>query len=38
MNRTQFIAMQYGPLVDVFREVKQIFDPANRFRFRMEPP
>jgi FAD/FMN-containing dehydrogenase/Fe-S oxidoreductase len=29
LSRTQFIRTQYGPLADVFREVKQIFDPAG---------
>ncbi len=27
LSRTPFIAMQYGPLCDVFREVKRRFDP-----------
>ncbi len=31
LSRTQFIVQQYGPLVDVFREVKRIFDPGNVF-------
>ncbi len=29
LSRTSFIRQQYGPLADVFREVKQIFDPQN---------
>jgi FAD/FMN-containing dehydrogenase/Fe-S oxidoreductase len=29
LSRTQFIPMQYGPLVNVFREVKYLFDPTN---------
>ena len=31
LSRTPFIRQQYGPLADVFREVKRIFDPANIF-------
>ena len=31
LSRTSFIRRQYGPLADVFREVKQIFDPDNIF-------
>ena len=31
LSRTQFIRQQYGPLVRVFAEVKQIFDPKNTF-------
>ena len=31
LSRTSFIRQQYGPLADVFREVKQIFDPNNIF-------
>src|SRR4029079_974480 len=31
LSRTAFIRRQYGPLADVFREVKQIFDPDNIF-------
>jgi Fe-S oxidoreductase len=27
--RTPFLRRQYGPLVDVFRQVKQLFDPQN---------
>lgn len=27
LSRTPFLARQYGPLVNVFRELKQIFDP-----------
>src|SRR3954452_7308090 len=27
LSRTPFLAKQYGPLVNVFRELKQIFDP-----------
>ncbi len=29
LSRTSFIRRQYGPLADVFREVKQVFDPQN---------
>lgn len=29
LSRTPFLRRQYGPLYDVFREVKRIFDPAN---------
>ena len=29
LSRTSFLRQQYGPLVDVFREVKRIFDPDN---------
>ncbi len=29
LSRTWFVKEQYGPLYDVFREVKRIFDPAN---------
>ncbi|MEX0978085.1 MAG: anaerobic glycerol-3-phosphate dehydrogenase subunit C, partial [Pirellulales bacterium] len=29
LSRTAFIARQFGPLVDVFRQIKQIFDPQN---------
>ena len=29
LSRTPFLARQYGPLVNVFRELKQIFDPAG---------
>jgi Fe-S oxidoreductase len=29
LSRTAFIGRQYGPLVDVFRQVKRIFDPEN---------
>lgn len=29
LSRTNFIREQYGPLYDVFREVKRIFDPHN---------
>jgi FAD/FMN-containing dehydrogenase/Fe-S oxidoreductase len=29
LSRTPFIRRQYGPLVDVFREVKRIFDPDS---------
>ena len=28
-SRTQFIRLQYGPLTDVFGEVKRIFDPSG---------
>jgi len=31
LSRTPFMRQQYGPLVDVFREVKRIFDPDNTF-------
>jgi len=29
LSRTSFIRRQYGPLADVFRDVKRIFDPDN---------
>ncbi len=29
LSRTWFVRQQYGPLYDVFREVKRIFDPHN---------
>jgi FAD/FMN-containing dehydrogenase/Fe-S oxidoreductase len=29
LSRTWFLKRQYGPLYDVFREVKRIFDPNN---------
>jgi FAD/FMN-containing dehydrogenase/Fe-S oxidoreductase len=29
LSRTWFMKRQFGPLYDVFREVKRIFDPAN---------
>ena len=29
LSRTPFLARQYGPLVNVFRELKQIFDPQG---------
>jgi FAD/FMN-containing dehydrogenase/Fe-S oxidoreductase len=29
LSRTPYLAQQFGPLMDVFREVKQIFDPAS---------
>jgi Fe-S oxidoreductase len=29
LSRTPFLARQYGPLVNVFRELKQIFDPEG---------
>jgi anaerobic glycerol-3-phosphate dehydrogenase C subunit len=29
LSRTWFVKRQFGPLYDVFREVKRIFDPAN---------
>jgi len=29
LSRTPFVRKQYGPLYDVFREVKRIFDPHN---------
>ena len=28
-SRTWFLRKQFGPLLDVFREVKRIFDPQN---------
>jgi ferredoxin len=31
LSRTSFIRRQYGPLADVFAEVKRIFDPTNIF-------
>lgn len=31
LSRTPFLREQYGPLYDVFREVKAIFDPHNIF-------
>ncbi|HEV3022065.1 MAG TPA: anaerobic glycerol-3-phosphate dehydrogenase subunit C, partial [Pirellulales bacterium] len=31
LSRTAFIERQYGPLYDVFRQVKRIFDPSNVF-------
>ena len=31
LSRTSFVRRQYGPLCDVFREVKRIFDPQNIF-------
>ncbi|MGD9719643.1 MAG: anaerobic glycerol-3-phosphate dehydrogenase subunit C [Pirellulales bacterium] len=31
LSRTPFIRRQYGPLADVFAEVKRIFDPENIF-------
>ena len=31
LSRTAFVWQQVGPLYDVFREVKQIFDPQNIF-------
>jgi FAD/FMN-containing dehydrogenase/Fe-S oxidoreductase len=31
LSRTPFMRQQYGPLVDVFREVKRIFDPQDLF-------
>lgn len=31
LSRTQFVRQQYGPLFDVFREIKRIFDPQNLF-------
>ncbi len=31
LSRTAFLRAQYGPLYDVFREVKHIFDPQNIF-------
>lgn len=29
LSRTPFLARQFGPLVNVFRELKQVFDPHN---------
>jgi len=29
LSRTPFLAQQYGPVCDVFREVKRIFDPRS---------
>jgi FAD/FMN-containing dehydrogenase len=29
LSRTPFLARQYGPLVNVFREVKRVFDPQG---------
>src|SRR5260370_26129223 len=29
--RTPWVERQYGPLYDVFRQIKRIFDPDNRF-------
>jgi len=29
LSRTTFVRQQYGPLYDLFREVKRIFDPHN---------
>ena len=29
LSRTPFLAKQYGPLVNVFRELKRIFDPHS---------
>src|SRR6185312_15097300 len=29
LSRTPFLAKQYGPLVNVFREMKQVFDPLG---------
>jgi FAD/FMN-containing dehydrogenase/Fe-S oxidoreductase len=31
LSRTWFVRRQFGPLYDVFREVKRIFDPHNIF-------
>ncbi|MCH5377996.1 MAG: 4Fe-4S dicluster domain-containing protein, partial [Planctomycetes bacterium] len=31
LSRTWFLRRQFGPLYDVFREVKRIFDPQNIF-------
>jgi FAD/FMN-containing dehydrogenase/Fe-S oxidoreductase len=31
LSRTSYIRRQYGPLADVFREVKHLFDPNNIF-------
>lgn len=31
LSRTWYVRRQYGPLYDVFREVKRIFDPQNIF-------
>jgi FAD/FMN-containing dehydrogenase/Fe-S oxidoreductase len=42
LSRTWFVREQYGPLYDVFREVKRIFDPQNIFnpgkKFAAVPP
>ncbi len=29
LSRTAFVSAQYGPLYDVFRQVKELFDPDN---------
>jgi FAD/FMN-containing dehydrogenase/Fe-S oxidoreductase len=29
LSRTAFVQSQYGPLYDVFRQIKQLFDPYN---------
>jgi anaerobic glycerol-3-phosphate dehydrogenase C subunit len=31
LSRTAYVERQYGPLYDVFRQVKRIFDPSNVF-------
>jgi len=31
LSRTAFVRRQYGPVYDLFREVKRIFDPRNIF-------
>ena len=31
LSRTWFLRQQFGPLYDVFRQIKQIFDPQNIF-------
>ncbi len=31
LNRTSFLKQQAGPLYEVFRTIKQVFDPDNRF-------
>lgn len=29
--RTGFLGQQYGPVYELFRQIKQVFDPGNRF-------
>lgn len=31
LSRTPFVRRQYGPLYNVFREIKRVFDPLNLF-------
>jgi FAD/FMN-containing dehydrogenase/Fe-S oxidoreductase len=38
LSRTPFLARQYGPLVNVFRELKQIFDPQGLFNPGIKVP